>query len=436
MNYLFLGLLITFCSFMITWGLQKRDRIYQYPFLVAGCFFVFVIPQAISLTNHPGNFTSDLAVGRLLLMCCLCVLASWIGYLLPIPKRWLLTKPLDLNQNSLQNISIVYVFLGIIFNIVLFWLPGEGDVKITGQATGIFTIYIFLMRGFLYIGFPIVLINAIKNFTIKNCFLIIFALSVPFYQAVFLGRRSSFALLIFSIAIGLYFVRKVLPYRSLAIFSIIFALIVSFNIREYRNALIDKDWRSLEKVEYLKTINNFVSQEQEMELRNAALLMNFTAERGNYGWGTGYWDQLVFSFIPGQIFGKKFKNSLGIYKTTRDIHLKWAYGYRTPTGSTITGMAEAFTQFDYFGCLLFALSAILCKWLWLRSLVWNNVFEQCLYINIIQGAVIGVVVTGHSILLVQIIAMTAFSLPIFIFCRRKITYLQNIYTSTSTLQNY
>jgi hypothetical protein len=234
----------------------------------------------------------------------------------------------------------------------------------------------------------------------------------------------------------LYFVRKVLPYRSLAIFGIIFALIASFNIREYRNALITQDWRSLEKVEYLKNIHDFVSQEQEMELRNAALLMNFTADRGYYGWGTGYWDQLVFSFIPGQILGKKFKDSLGIHKTTKDVHLKWAYGYRTATGSTITGMAEAFTQFDYFGCLLFALSAILCKWLWLRSLVWNNVFEQCLYINIIQGAVIGVIVTGHSILLVQIIAIAAFSLPIFIFCSQKVTYIKKISPPTSTLQNY
>lgn len=442
MKYFFLCLLICLCIFIVLWSFNRRDRIYQYPFLISGFFGIFVIPQAISLINNPGIFTPDIAINRVLFMSCLCIAASWIGYLLPVPQGWLQKRPLKLNQKSVRNLSIVYVCLGTLFNFLLFNLPDGETVGISGTSTGIVTIYIFLLRGFLYIGFPIVLIDAFKRFLIEkkidlqNVFIICFSLSIPFFQAFFLGRRSSLSILILSIAIALFFALKILPFRFLVIALLVFAFISNMSIKEYRDGLQTQDWSDFKSINYAENISKYFNEEQGLELRNAALLMNFSADRGYYGWGSRYWDQLVFNFVPAQIVGTKLKNSLGLYKTARNAHLKLAYGYSMPKGTTITGIGESFTQFDYFGCIIFAITAIFCRYLWMRSLIWNDPLEQSIYINIIQAAAVGSVVTGHSFLISQIVGIIIFISPIIIFCRQKETSILKVSFPVSTISKF
>ena len=418
MNLLLAFILISLYLLIILWGLAKKERIYQYPFLVNVFSLVFIGPQIVALINSPGIYVTDEAIFRVLLMGCFCALASWFGYQITIPQKWLLKKPLNLNINKLNNWAVIYLIIGIAFNFLILFLPENEGMKINGQSSGMITILIFIMRGFLYIGFPLVLMKSLKKKTISNLILMAFALCIPFYHAIFLGKRSSAFLLIISICLSLYFVQRLLPLRSIAIAAIIFALIMNLNIREYRNMLITKDWQNINSIEFLGNANNYLSQGKILELRNAALMIDLTAKTGRLGWGTLYWDQLVFRFVPGQLIGRELKKKFQIKKSIEGNHLLNAYGYRKPLGTTPTGIGESFTQFDYFGALLYAFSGILCKLLYLRALTWKTPFSRVLYISVLQNSVLDTVVVGHSWFFCAFFTLIVFSVPLVFLCHQ------------------
>ena len=56
-------------------------------------------------------------------------------------------------------------------------------------------------------------------------------------------------------------------------------------------------------------------------------------------------------------------------------------GFEISIGTTVTGMGDSFQQFGYFGCLFFALLAVVYRSLWLASLLPNTAFAQLLYIQ-------------------------------------------------------
>jgi hypothetical protein len=55
--------------------------------------------------------------------------------------------------------------------------------------------------------------------------------------------------------------------------------------------------------------------------------------------------------------------------------------FKRSKGSTVTGMGDSFKQFGYFGCLFFALLAVIFRSLWETSLQPNTYFAKLLYIQ-------------------------------------------------------
>ena len=411
---LLLFTLIAVCICLVLSGFQKPERVYQYPFLTGGMFLIFIVPQAISLINNSkATSNPESAIQRVLIMSCLCIIASWLGYIIPLPKSWLPTSFLPVNEKRLKWIAMFYVIIGIIFAWFVNQHLGTGIQRFSGRATGIVTVLIFFMRGFLNLGFPIVMIAAIKKPSFINSILAIISLIIPVYNAFFLGRRTGIGLLFISIALAFYFVKRKFIPRWLIIVSIIIGMFSIISIRDYRQILANNDWGRLTQINPVENLQTFISNENTvLELRNAAFLIDFTVEHGQYGWGGYYWDRIVFSFVPAQFLGTNFKQSLQLGNQPDTEQLSDAYNYAIPTGSTMTGIGEAFIQFDYFGCLMFAFSAFICKWLWYRALLLNNGIEQSIYISVILSGTVGTVVTGHSYFLVSCISILIFTLPI------------------------
>ena len=61
-------------------------------------------------------------------------------------------------------------------------------------------------------------------------------------------------------------------------------------------------------------------------------------------------------------------------------------GYDIPGGSTVTGMADSFQQFGWFGCIFFAALGLLFKTLFRATQQPNAVFAQLFYILIATSA--------------------------------------------------
>lgn len=391
-NFLLLSTLAIVCLLLIIEGINKRNKVYQFPFFMGAIFASFILPQAFALVNNTNISSSysvpEIAITRVLLMSCFCLIMCWIGYQLPIPQSWLMKKPIEIDCTRLKILTIFYIFLGILFWLLVFRSPG--GTKLSGTSTGISTILIFFARLFANTGFALAIINFFKNKNqASSLFLLAFASIMPVYRAFWFGRRTGIAALILAIGIGLYLYRRYVPPTSIVITALILATILIPFLGEQRGLLSGK-WNNLDQLEYTENIEEVIQGDTALELRNAALMIDAAASTGLYEWGQLYWNNLVFRYVPAQIVGRNFKNSLMLRRNNYGRFLRYKYNYTTPTGSTPTGIADSFTQFDYFGCFFFALMAILYKWLWYRALFQNSLMAQIVYMVICTYAMTAV----------------------------------------------
>jgi uncharacterized membrane protein len=207
--------------------------------------------------------------------------------------------------------------------------------------------------------------------------------------AVFTGRRESAVVFFVTIALSAYFTKRKAP-RTPVIFAALFFAMIAIPATGAYRGLVEKGEVSLSKVQQIKPIRNFIeffTKESILELRNAAALIRSTKIHKEFGWGRGYWNQIVFRFVPAQIFGKEFKDSLMLGSTTERVavaHLDTSF--ETSVGSTLTGIGDSYEQFGWFGCLFFAALGALFKSIWTAAMQPKTLFAQVFYIMICSSA--------------------------------------------------
>jgi hypothetical protein len=87
------------------------------------------------------------------------------------------------------------------------------------------------------------------------------------------------------------------------------------------------------------------------ELTNAVTRVDAFGQSGRYDFGLALWNDMVFNYVPRQIVGQEFKQSLMF--SLPDVEYE-TLGYVGDSGTTWTGFANAFASFGYLGCLVFA----------------------------------------------------------------------------------
>src|SRR5438445_5315819 len=68
----------------------RPERIFEYPYFMAGTFAAFIYPQAHALLGHADYWPQE-ALEATFLMCLLCLGACWVGYQIQ-PKPQFLAK--------------------------------------------------------------------------------------------------------------------------------------------------------------------------------------------------------------------------------------------------------------------------------------------------------------------------------------------------------
>lgn len=412
--------LIMICLCLLIWGISRQERVYQYPFFMSAIFFIFIIPQAYAIVF--GDFTiSHDAINRMLIMSCLCLAMCWIGYQFPVPQSWLRKTVVNLDDNRLQQITFIYVLVGLCCWLSLFMLPDDYGLKLTGQSTGLFTIYFFFARTLTYLCFVLTLIQAIRTKKSNYFWLLVIETGLLFYRAFFFGRRTDIGFIVISLGICLYFVLRKVPPKALVISALIFAMFMIPFIGEQRGIYSEK-WQDNEELSLTEPLQELIQgKSSALELYNAAQIIDVTVKTSRYGWGTAYLNHLVFRYIPAQFLGKDFKNSL--YLSNSNYYLyKYLVNrvnfYKIPLGSTPTGIGDAFTQFDYFGCLFFAIVAFVYKFFWYASCIPNNKIPQIIYASTSVYAIHSVT-HGTVNFLPDLLSIFVFTLPIIWFCKIK-----------------
>jgi hypothetical protein len=360
-------------------GLSVPVRMYEYPYFMAAVFATFIGPQAISLVRFPAGASPD-SVESTLLMTLLCVLACIVGY--RAPSQYWITNLLDIpvDNRRLFQFGVLFICCGLFFTYLLGQMTSteRGGSQWTGRAT----IYLFFAN-LAFPGLAICLREALLRGGAVPWLATLLGGWTPVVAGLFYGRREPTVLFVITVVLMLYFCRgKVVP-RTIMALGIIIALVGIPATAKYRGTVRREGLSSASKIDYVGNFVQFVSRPSELELRNAAMRIASVKQAGKYGLGTGYWDEIVFRFVPAQFVGRGLKEGL-MFDPKQKERTEQEYksvGYRVIVGSTLTGIGDAFQEFGYFGALFFAGLAVIYKTLWRTSHMQNGIFAQLLYIQ-------------------------------------------------------
>lgn len=375
---IYLWSFLAICLGLLGWGFLKPSRIYQYPFFMGGIFTAFIAPQAISLVQNQDTLPPA-ALQGVLLMSCLCAGMAWIGYQLKPSQRFIRKFDFELNETRVLHGAIVFVLIGYLSEFLIYRLPEE--VTSAGAWSGIITIYVFF-GSLVYPGFTMILMHTARYPRLSNFLLTLFAGLLPLRIIIFGGRRQPAATLLVTIGLVLFFQRRIFPLRWLAVATIFFTLVAIPMTGAYRNIAKSGEWEQLAELRPIESMQTYIEQGDILELRNAAYIVDTATKTGDYKYGTGFWDVFVYSFVPAQLVGTDVKSALlsgrGNYAYAETVQM----GYYFANGTTLTGVGDAFLEFDYFGSLFFLLAGYFFKHIWFSAFYRSSVISQILYISL------------------------------------------------------
>ena len=358
-------------------AIELPERVYHYPYFMAAVFAVFVLPQAVSLVRFPGA-APEQAVRNVLLVTCLCLGACLPGYHLaagpPAARR--VSRAVD--ETRLFHAGLVFVACGLAFSHVL----AHTDIQTNefGGWTGPATIYGFFQQ-LCYPGFAICLMVALRQPGLFSIGSVLVAAVVPM-QSILFGRREPAVLFLLTIGLTFYFQWGLKPARWIIATVLGFSLLAVPATATYRRFQLEGDWQAVRHIDLVSHFKDFLNEESVLELRNAAMLIEATRRSGEYELGAGYWNHLVFRYIPGQLLGAGFKESLMLPVHREGLERELSgMDYVNPTGSTVTAMGDSFQQFGYFGCLFFLGTGLFFRRLWPAAASRNALLAQLLYIQ-------------------------------------------------------
>lgn len=376
------SLYVTFLAILAVGGLLpvlwRPARVFEFPQFMAATFTVFILPQAISLIRFNGRVTPD-AVDDVLLMSILCLGACYLGYQFQPWRSLTAFSQRQINESRLMWVAFFFAVCGWLFGMLL----ARTDVnvhEVRGGMTGKSTILLFFMN-LRYHGLSIGLLLLFKRFTWSRLWLVLLAAYSPVLGTILGGRREPAVLLGLMVFLGLYFEKRIQPPRLVVFAAIVLGMLAIPATGTYRGLATHGRLTEVSKIDLVGNFKEYLNHESILELRNAAAIIDRTQLSGHYEFGAGYWNTLVFRYVPAQLVGKETKDALLIGTTVDQMFGgTTAYGHEFSTGSTMTGMGDSFEQFGWLGCLVFIPIAIFFRTLWETALRTNSLFAKVLYI--------------------------------------------------------
>ena len=360
----------------------RPSRVFEFPYFMAGVFAVFIVPQAVSLMRFPGQVTGE-DISNVFLMTCLCLGMCILGYLLP-PSRFVVRQMLrPVDHDRLFHVGIGFILISMAASIMSSGISaefGEG-----GGLTGGLTIFFFFIN-LGYPGFAICLFLLREKLTPARLIVTLIGFANPLL-AIYHGRREPAVMFVLIVVMSRFFATRKAPNPLIVYAGMAFMMLAIPATGQYRALVYEGRASEFRQINLVGNFKEFLESESVLELRNAAAIIRSSRLRTQLEFGAGYWDYIVFRFVPAQIVGREFKDRLMIAGDSKNIYKrKLATSYEIPVGSTITGMGCSFEQFGWFGCLFFAALAVLFRSIWVAANQTNSIFAQLIYIMICTSA--------------------------------------------------
>ena len=343
MNWIVIAALAVVCLALIVQGMRAPGKIYEFPFLAGATFFGFVLPQMPALANDP--FLPPDAFTKTALFTILCAAMCGIGW---SAARGPFQGPYwTFDERRLLGVSAFLSLSGAFFFYKISQLPEE--MRLASLMTGLPVAYLFFAALLTY-GFAIAVFCFARQRS--RAALAIAAFNSLFYlnAIVFSGRRQVTIEFVLVIALAAWFSRGVAAPRALALTAVLAGSLALVSTGAYREIAGEETGPSWSKVSTIDVLGNFeeLLELGGPEMRNAVLRIHAADRSMAFDYGMFHWNALVSNYVPAQLAGREFKESLLI-----PFEGQVDFGIRSPTGSTETGMADAFASFWYFGALKF-----------------------------------------------------------------------------------
>lgn len=374
-------ILILFCVAMIVGGLRVPARVYQFPFAAAAVFLGFIAPQLFGLLG--ADYLPKWALERYIFMCILSLLMCWLGdcaarrrslgNIAPSeydPRRWLVGATLLTLVGSLAYIKSRSLFQA-------------GFDTSSGTIVAV-NFFVALLR----YGFIMASIHLLRNKSKYAFVLVLMATMFYLDRIVLLGRRQDTIEFAFVLAGSAWFVlHKALP-RTVVVASFVLFTALFFSVGEYRSVVVsrsgERDWSKLQELDIKKSIEKVALQGGTETVAG----VHFTAACADalaFDFGLSQWNGLIYSYVPAQVFGSEFKESLYLPVPNLVEIAYTRYGYVRPTGSTVTGVVGCYASFWYFGCLEFFVIAYIMHRLYRRAID-GSAIAQAIYLFMMTNA--------------------------------------------------
>lgn len=419
--------LIIVIILMMGWGFLRPERPFQFPFFIAAITFVFLIPQAIMLNNRPEYGMSTDCLNAAYLVATLSLVMGWLGYSNKLKKEiyHFLTES-KISEQRLFYGAVFFAIIAYFFHYLIETLPAEAKQgTTTGGWSGIVTKYYFF-RCLIYPAFSISLLYAIKRKKIIVWLITFIMAYLPLSMIILGGRREVTAIFLLTLGLTLYFRYKWCPPKILILAMLVFTMVAIPLIGIYRNIAYNKEWSSLRDMNYKEQFLDYMERGEAHELTNAVFIIQYCVTTGTYGYGRGYLDEIVFSFLPAQFLGEKFKKSLMSKTPDYFINIFFYYfNYTKNSGATPTGIGDSFFEFSYLGCVFFYFLGYMFKHLWAASVSTDNALVKVFYIQMLSPAML-TITHGTVTFLPHLIYQLIFLSILYAFAKRRRGHIRTI----------
>lgn len=335
------------CAALLYWGLLRRERLYQFPFLAGATFVGWMLPQLVGLSNN--EFLPAGALNKTLLMAILCAAMCYLGYVLN--RRPLQAWSWTFDDTRLLYSAAVLSVTGAYFFFAIGRLPEE--LTAVAQWTGIPTVYAFFAYLLSY-GFAVALVAYLRRPSKPALLVILFDCLFYLDRMVIHGRRAEIVAFSVMVLLALWFQRGLVLPRTVVVAGLLGGTLLINSIGDYRAAMLSEEgplWCDIASIDYLANLKSLFTEGGD-ELTNAVYNIEAVDRTHDFDFGLYHWNAMVFSYIPAQFLGQDFKDSLMI-ELSNPAYTEFLYDPHT--GTTPTGLSDAFGSFWYFGSLKFFL---------------------------------------------------------------------------------
>lgn len=389
--------------FLLKGLLFRPERMYQFPFLAGVMTFGFLLPQIPALVHDP--FLPSGAFAKTMIMGTLSLAMLAFGWRLA--SRPIGFLAMSFSERRLRWAAAGLSAFGAVFYFLLSRLPG--DVSIGTQMSGMPVVYLFFAQLMPY-GLAIAALCFARRPSWFVLAIICFDLAFYLDRILVTGKRAEAIQLFLIFLLALWFYRRIVVPRAIMAFGILAGTFLMTSMGDYRQVTRTDASFELDQIMEIDYAENFRTTLERggPEMRNAVLRIDEIDRRLEFDYGKYHWNRIVFTFVPAQIVGGDVKEALRL-----DIPMP-GRDYNPLTGTTETGLVDAFASFWYFGALKFMLLAWAMRRLWETAMA-GEMLGQLVYVLSVVPAMHAISHQTDWVVPVWI-HMALFLIPVLSFC--------------------